>query len=385
ENAIVLTTPKRNELLRDGPTESMTNRCHVLGRGAYGTVFKAIYREHAVALKVIKNSAISTLHNETHVLNWKHKNIVRLIKVESNAEFGLLIMERPNGLCLQRVTDTLALPLVHRVLITLDVLAALRYCHAQNVLHLDVKPPNILIALGSNVNSKITRSYICKLCDFGSSVKLDEFCSSPLNTKGTLRYMSPEALRSAPLSCASDIYSLGITMWQLQARRLPFYQLCCNDTIAYQVVKYDLRPDNYSLLEELKLGTDQPEMLPIISCDCEERGQGIRNNSIELMCRYMNRINPQLDAILSSELFKKARRNLNFDCSHGRVSKRKVKQRNKQPRLANYFDNLSTASAAYLESAYSDLYKSCWLSQPQQRVSSLQLQKNLELILAKCF
>lgn len=138
ENALVLTTPKRNELLKEGPPEAGLNRCHILGRGAYGTVFKAIYRgkcgegessimfiplytsllplEHSVALKVIKNSAISTLHNEAHVLDWKHKNIVRLIKLESTPEFGLLIMERPNGLCLQRVLDTLALPLIHRVL-----------------------------------------------------------------------------------------------------------------------------------------------------------------------------------------------------------------------------------------------------------------------------
>ncbi|KAH8297438.1 hypothetical protein KR044_011854, partial [Drosophila immigrans] len=390
ENAIVLTTPKRNELLRDGPTESMSNRCHVLGRGAFGTVFKALYREHSVALKVIKNSAISTLHNEAHVLNWKHKNIVRLLKLESNAEFGLLIMERPNGMCLQRVTDTLALPLVHRVLISLDVLAALRYCHCQHVLHLDVKPPNILVALGAKANSIgkqciYNRSYICKLCDFGSSIKLDELCSNHINTKGTLRYMSPEALRSAPLTCASDIYSLGITMWQLQARRLPFYQLNCNDTIAYQVVKYDLRPDNYSLLEELKLSSGQPEILPLINSGFQERGQGIRNNSVEFVWTYTNRKTPHLDVALSSELYKKARRNLNFDSSHGRVSKRTIKPRNKPSRLANYFDNLSTVSATYLESAYSDIYKSCWLSQPQLRLSSFQLQKNLELILAKCF
>lgn len=136
ENALVLTTPKRIELLKDGPPAAVrSNRCQILGRGAYGTVFKAIYRgispefflvfcqlnciilpDHAVALKIIKAGAASTLQNEAHILNWKHKNIVRLIKLESTPEFGLLIMERPSGLCLQRVLDTLALPLMHRVL-----------------------------------------------------------------------------------------------------------------------------------------------------------------------------------------------------------------------------------------------------------------------------
>lgn len=73
-----------------------------------------------MALKIIRNSAISTLHNEAHILNWQHKNIVRVIKLESTPEFGLIIMERPNGLCLQRVVDTLQLPLVHRVLYVTD-------------------------------------------------------------------------------------------------------------------------------------------------------------------------------------------------------------------------------------------------------------------------
>ncbi|KAM8711460.1 hypothetical protein ACLKA7_000580 [Drosophila subpalustris] len=309
EKGIVLTTPKRKELLKDGPPESKCSRSHILGRGSFGTVFKAIYREHAVALKIIKNSAVATLHSEAHVLNWKHKNIVRLIKLESTPEFGLIIMERPNGLCLQRVVDTLPLPLVHRVLITLDVLAALRYCHAQRVLHLDVKPPNILIALGIKASNSNIRSYICKLCDFGSSIKLDESCdgSSRNNAKGTLRYMSPEALRCATLTCASDIYSLGITMWQLQARRLPFYTLSCNETIAYHVVKHHLRPDDYARLEELQLGTDYAANPPSIGCHCKER----KYNSVDLIYSYMNQINPQLD-VLSTDLYKKARRNLNF-------------------------------------------------------------------------
>ncbi|XP_001987456.2 serine/threonine-protein kinase mos [Drosophila grimshawi] len=382
ENVLVLTTPKRNKLLKDGPSEIKLNRRQILGRGAFGTVFKAIYCDQPVALKIIKSSAIDTLQNEAHVLNWRHKNIVRLIKLESTPEFGLLIMERTNGLCLQRVLDTLALPLVHRVLMTMDILAALHYCHCQNVLHLDVKPSNILVALGTKPSGigkfgQLKRSYLCKLCDFGGSIRLGDVCADQSSARGTLRYMSPEALRAAPLSSASDIYSLGITMWQLQARRLPFYMLTCNESIAYQVVKHDLRPDNYELLEALKRGSS--EHAPLIGCDCAEIGA----NSADLICSYVNRVNPQSDVDLYKKPNMFARRSLNFEVTtHGRVQKRH-KQR-KQPRLAHYFDGLSTALATCLESAYSDLYRSCWLSQPELRLSALQLQKRLELILAKC-
>ncbi|XP_034480157.1 proto-oncogene serine/threonine-protein kinase mos isoform X2 [Drosophila innubila] len=377
ENAIVLTTPKRNKLLKDGPeSESlMSNRCHILGRGSYGIVFKAIFREHAVALKIIKKRAILTLHNEAHALNWNHRNIVRIIKLESTPEFGLIIMERSNGFCLQRVVDTLALPLMHRLFIVLDVLAALRYCHGRHVLHLDVKPGNILIAL-DNQNNCSNRSYICKLCDFGCSLKLNESSDSSntngTTTKGTLRYMSPEALRSAPLSCASDMYSLGITMWQLQSRRPPYYTLTCNETIAYQVVKHQLRPDNYARLKELQLSSNYTKNPPLSSCYCA--------NSVELICSYINQVNPQLD------LYKKARRQLNFETSHGRVNKRSTKQQkqNKQPKLSHYFYNQPTVSATSLESAYSDLYRSCWISQAELRLNSFKLQQRLELILHKC-
>ncbi|XP_017960927.1 proto-oncogene serine/threonine-protein kinase mos [Drosophila navojoa] len=379
ENALVLTTPKRIELLKDGPpATARSNRCQILGRGAYGTVFKAIYREHAVALKIIKAGAVSTLQNEAHILNWKHKNIVRLIKLESTPEFGLLIMELPSGLCLQRVLDTLALPLLHRVFITLDILAALRYCHCQQVLHLDVKPPNVLVALGTKQAGfgrleQSKRRYICKLCDFGSSIRLgDEQCG----VKGTLRYMSPEALRSLPLSSASDIYSLGITMWQLQSRRLPFHTLNCNESIAYQVVKHDLRPDNYALLESLKMAN---EPLPLSGCYCATDWP---DSSVELICSYIGRIRPQVDVLLSTDVYKKVRRNLNFEANHGRVHKRH-KQR-KQPRLAHYFDEPSCDQVSRsLEGAYSELYRGCWLSQPELRLNAVQLQKRLELILNK--
>ncbi|ALC41489.1 mos, partial [Drosophila busckii] len=386
ENALVLNTPKRNELLKDGLSESKSNKCQILGRGAYGTVFKGIYHEHAVAVKIIRRCAVSTMHNEAHILNWKHKNIVRLIKLESTLECGLLIMERPNGLCLQRIVDTIALPLLHRTLITLDILAALRYCHSQRILHLDIKPPNILVALGiSSIDKhcRFERQYICKLCDFGSSIKLDEPTINKCSARGTLRYMSPEALRAAPLSSAADIYSLGITMWQLQARRLPYQTLNCNESIAYQVVKHELRPDNYALLEALKLSCEPAFNLPLSNCYCA----GTKEQTVDVVLSYLKKFKSPLDVVLSTDLCKKAnslaRRNLNFESAHGRVHKRS-KQR-KQARLAQYFVNPSVTTTTFgLEYAYSELYKDCWLSQPELRLSASQLKKRLELILSKC-
>ncbi|XP_016957485.1 proto-oncogene serine/threonine-protein kinase mos isoform X2 [Drosophila biarmipes] len=359
---LLLNTPKRRQLLKEG--NPVSTRCQILGRGAYGTVFKAIYRDRCVAVKIIRAQASSTLHNEAHLMNLQHRNIVRLLKLESAVEFGLVIMECPRGQCLQRIVDTLALPLMHRVLITLDVVAALRYCHSQNVLHLDVKPTNILVALGiksAGVGhlSKVRRSYICKLCDFGSSIEMGESCARPEQTgaNGTLRYMSPEVLRSETLSEASDIYSLGITMWQLQARRLPYHTLDCNETIAYQVVKHELRPDKYHQLMFLAL--DSPS-----HCDWNI----VNENDADVMYRRASA---------------PARRNLSLDPSY--IAGRDLKKKCRRNRLALHFDSQGPApeASACLESAYSTLYRSCWVSAPESRLGSLQLKQELELILSR--
>ncbi|KAH8275623.1 hypothetical protein KR026_011867, partial [Drosophila bipectinata] len=362
---LLLTTPKRKEILKDGAPGS--TRCQLLGRGAYGAVFKAIYRgklnrfiyfhnliifnaDRSVAVKIIRSQAASSLQNESHLLNLKHRNIVRLLKLEAAVKFGLLIMEFPRGQSLQKIVDILELPLIHRVLITLDIVAALRHCHSHNVLHLDVKPTNILVALGARPSVagcrlKHRRSYICKLCDFGSSMEIGENClrGSP---RGTLRYMSPEALRATVLSAASDMYSLGITMWQLQSRSFPYQSLDCNETIAYQVVKHELRPDSYVELKDIALNSPAK--------DDESYAAHRREN---------------------------ARRNLSFDPSY--TAGRDLKKRRRQNRLALHFEGPApeARTSACLENAYTKLYKSCWVSAPESRSSSGQIKNELQLML----
>ncbi|KAH8376244.1 hypothetical protein KR200_010166, partial [Drosophila serrata] len=365
KSELLLTTPKRKQLLKDGPP---TARCQLLGRGAYGTVFKAIYRDRSVAVKIIRAQAVSTLHNESHLLNLEHRNIVRLLKLEAAAEFGLVIMECPRGQSLQRIIDSLALPLMHRVLITLDVVAALRYCHSRNVLHLDVKPTNVLVALGEKSSienfSRFKRSYICKLCDFGSSLEIGEMWAKQRtrNTSGTLRYMSPEVLRSDALSGASDIYSLGISMWQLQTRRVPYHLLDCNETIAYQVVKHELRPDSYKEMRNLARDYTARDMR--IGCDCSPN--------------YLNENTGRRATTTPS-----VRRNLSFDLSYTAGRDLKKKKERHQNRLALHFEGPAPAEAtsACLENAYTRLYKSCWVSAPESRLASGQLKHELEHLL----
>ncbi|XP_004533834.1 proto-oncogene serine/threonine-protein kinase mos [Ceratitis capitata] len=263
EHAIELNTPNRNEILKDGLPKH--TKYKILGKGAFGTVFKAIFRGQPVAVKIVRNvgkANVQSMTSETQILGWNHRNIIRILKVETTPNFGIVIMERFVSQNLQEIIDAKKLPLEHRIFISLDILSALSHCHKRNLLHLDVKPQNVLIAFAGIQpklqNENLTtlyhrRQYVCKLCDFGASMKIDApETTSKGNARGTIRYMAPEALREEPLTAATDIYSLGIIMWQMRQRRLPYHWIACNEVVAYQVVKNKLRPDSAAAARNLK-------------------------------------------------------------------------------------------------------------------------------------
>ena len=97
----------------------------------------------------------------------------------------------------------------------LQVTRALVHCHQMKVLHLDVKPANVLV----------TKKGICKLGDFGCSVSTAKH-GTPVGAKaflvGTPGYQAPELLLGKSPTAACDVYSLGILLWQLDSREVPY-------------------------------------------------------------------------------------------------------------------------------------------------------------------
>lgn len=234
-----MNTPNRKIFLRNGcPTRASTN--HILGRGSFGTVFRATYNDKNVAVKIVRNqvdSDVNSVDNESRILNWNHKNIIRMLKIETTiyTNYSLIIMEfLNNAKNLLFIIEKINLPLIHRLQIAKDITRGLEYCHTKDLSHNDIKPQNVLLAFDKS-------TYICKLCDFGSSSTTKE--SAPKNL-GTMRYLSPEILKNEPVSPASDIFAVGITLWQMKSRESPYHWIDCNHSVAYKVVKYDIRPDS---------------------------------------------------------------------------------------------------------------------------------------------
>ncbi|KAK5650747.1 hypothetical protein RI129_001776 [Pyrocoelia pectoralis] len=234
-NKLLINTPNKNRLLLCG-INSVKN-LHILGKGAFGTVVSGIYKDSRVAVKIIKLRKEDVKLKEQNAMGLSHTNVVKIIdvicKVDTN--YGMVLMEYLNS-CrhLQDILDDRTVNLNSAIITkyAIDICAGLHYCHSNKILHLDLKPANILICDDN----------LCKLCDFGNSRNLDsldeEFCL------GTILYAAPELLLGRKPTTKCDVYSFGVVLWQMRYRELPYSNLHGIEVVIYKVVKFNYRPQS---------------------------------------------------------------------------------------------------------------------------------------------
>lgn len=138
----------------------------------------------------------------------RHPNIVEILDFFPAA--GVLVMEHLAGGSLAQLPLPAPLRLVQAAL--LDVLAGLAAAHAAGVLHRDLKPHNLLRSESGQT----------KIADFGAAQLSQLGATQTESLVGTLAYLSPEQIEGRPLSFAADVYTLGVTLYQLLTGRLPF-------------------------------------------------------------------------------------------------------------------------------------------------------------------
>jgi eukaryotic-like serine/threonine-protein kinase len=143
-----------------------------------------------------------------------HPNIAQLHTALQVGNELVMMMEFVDGFTLQQLSKRAPLPLEVVVDYLHQVLAALSFAHNRGVVHRDIKPANIMV----------TPHGIAKLTDFGiAKSKIENELTIPGTTVGSLYYMSPEQARGGcTIDGRSDLYSLGITMYELLAGRRPF-------------------------------------------------------------------------------------------------------------------------------------------------------------------
>ena len=187
-----------------------------IAQGAMGIVYKALDLKlnRVVALKVVHphltndTSFLQRFLREARAMaRLQHENIVTIYSVEQDQGTQFMVMEYFPGTNLHsRIQPNTGLPLPQALVITSQIAKALAYAHAHGIIHRDIKPANALIGTADHV----------KLTDFGIAAALDE---APLTTAGqligTLLYMSPEQAKDAGLDGRSDLYSLGLMMYEM--------------------------------------------------------------------------------------------------------------------------------------------------------------------------
>jgi eukaryotic-like serine/threonine-protein kinase len=187
-----------------------------LGRGGMGTVYRATDQllQRSVAIKVLKDltgeEVGRKIRLEAQILaRLLHENIVRLYDFGIADGTYFLVMEEVDGSSFRHRWRQIT---IHdRLHILAQVADALDYAHHQGVIHRDVKPANILL----------TSSDQAKLSDFGLSLMMED--AEEMNvTRGTPQYMSPEQARGKRLDHRSDLYALGIILYECTTGRTPF-------------------------------------------------------------------------------------------------------------------------------------------------------------------
>jgi serine/threonine protein kinase len=228
-----------------------------LGRGATSVVYLAndAFAARQVAIKLVRADALGDKEHgrRFHKLflaeaslagKLSHPHLVAIYDAVSDDEGSYLVMEYVAGGTLEPHTEPAKLLTIDAIVeIIFKCCKALDYAHRHGIIHRDIKPANILLTAETDI----------KISDFGAALSVTAE-TTQVSGIGSPAYMSPEQLQEVTLNHQTDIFSLGVVMYQLLTGALPF-KSTNNYSMVYQIINVDpppaslLRPDTPSAVD----------------------------------------------------------------------------------------------------------------------------------------
>lgn len=231
----------------------------IIGTGGMAVVFKALCHRlnRYVAVKILKDEFAQDDEFREHfkaesqaVAMLSHPNIVGVYDFSKTYECQYIVMELLDGITLkQYMRSKGALSWKEALYFSTQIAKALSHAHSKGIVHRDIKPQNIIV----------TKEGSIKVADFGIA-HLENESNPKSETVGSIHYISPEQARGEPADVRSDIYSLGIVIYEMLTGCLP-YEGDSAEAIAIQHINSmltlpgDINPDLPVKLEQITLKT----------------------------------------------------------------------------------------------------------------------------------
>jgi serine/threonine protein kinase len=281
-----------------GRTLSHYRIVSALGAGGMGTVYRAedVRLGREVAVKVVSQDfvhdqqALQRLRSEARAASaLNHPNICTIFDIGEDEGRPFIVMELMRGATLRDRLDSGRIKIAQLVDIGIEVADALHATHSDGIIHRDIKPGNIFVTDRGHV----------KLLDFGLAKLTEEFTGSPGAQEtldrtavgvalGTISYMSPEQATGEPLDGRTDLFSLGVVLYECATGRHPFAAGSSAVTLAGILSRAPAAP--------ISLNPDLPIRLQDIINNCLEKDRELRYQSAADLRADLKRLRRDLES-----------------------------------------------------------------------------------------
>ena len=244
----------------------------VIGRGGMAVVYKA--RCHLmnrfVAIKILRDDMAADEEFRTHfkkeaqaVAMLSHPNIVSFYDVSRTPDVDYIVMELIEGITLKQYMKSQGvLKIKESVHFATQIAKALSHAHSKGIVHRDIKPQNIMICMDGSV----------KVADFGIAYLENMQADEHNTTVGSVHYISPEQAKGLTVDARTDIYSLGVMMYEMFTGQLPYIGDSAESIARQHVTGTPIKPTflNPELPDELERIT-----LKAMCADINQRYQSV--------------------------------------------------------------------------------------------------------------